>query len=312
MILFTASGLCSHKEILILHLKSTNLRGEKLKKRPRSESPVNENDSNVANVQHPEIKMKKKKKESNLTPELLEKVQIIEETLDIRNLMKSFKKGKTFAEFQEHCTKVMESKKDLLHLANELTIEQADTDLWHNLRVGRVTASRLYETSRCTMKNGSLVEKVLGKRSGFSFAMFRGTVLEDYVFNEIKKEYKDLKRCGLIMNHEKHPLFAASPDGLHDDFVLEIKCPANKNTFAQYTNIDKLDKKYFAQIQMQMYITGKKKALLSVAALDFETTRNVTKIWIPFDEEKTNQLITDAAEFYESAIFPALKRTFLS
>lgn len=105
------------------------------------------------------------------------------------------------------------------------------------------------------MTNGSLVEKFMGKRGGFSFAMMRGTILEEFVFEEVKKEYPDLQRAGFIM-HKEFPFFSASPDGLHDDFVLEIKCPGTANTFQQYIDINKLSKKYFAQIQTQMLITG--------------------------------------------------------
>lgn len=140
--------------------------------------------------------------------------------------------------------------------------------------------------------------------------MMRGTVLEEFVFEVVKKEFPDLQRAGLIMNHDVHPFFAASPDGLHKDFVLEIKCPSTPNTFEQYIDINKLSRKYFAQIQMQMFITGKTKALLAVASLDFETTRNITKIWIPFDDDYIKDMIAEAMEFYEKAVFPALKRKF--
>lgn len=80
----------------------------------------------------------------------------------------------------------------------------------------------------------------------------------------------------------------------------------------QYTNLDLLNKKYFAQIQLQMFVTGKTKALLAVASLDFESTRGITKLWIEKDEEYVTQMIDDASSYYEDAIFPALKRKFLN
>lgn len=138
----------------------------------------------------------------------------------------------------------------------------------------------------------------------------RGTVLEEFVFQEVKKEFPELQRSGLVMNQNVHPFFAASPDGLHKDFVLEIKCPNTPNTFQQYIDVDKLSK-YFAQIQLQMFVTEKTKALLAVASLDFEKTRNITKVWIPFDNEYMEMMLQEAMEFYDKAIFPALKRQFL-
>lgn len=161
------------------------------------------------------------------------------------------------------------------------------------------------------MARGSFVDKLMGQRSGWSFAMMRGTVLEEFVFEEVKKEFPELQRAGLIMNHKVHPFFAASPDGLHEDFVLEIKCPNTQKTFETYVDVNKLSKKYFAQIQLQMFITGKSKALLAVASLNFEKTRNITKIWIPFDDDYMSDMLEQAMEFYERAVFPALKRKFL-
>lgn len=260
-----------------------------------------ENDSLLSN----EIKIVKKKKLIELPQELLLSVQV----LKMENLMKSLGKG-SFREFHDHCVKVLKENPELTQVAHNLTIEQADTTLWHDLRIGRITASRLYETTRCTMVRGSLVDKYLGKKSGWSFAMMRGTVLEEFVFEEVKKEYPELERSGLIINPDVHPFFAASPDGLHKDFVLEIKCPSTPNTFEQYINIKTLSKKYFAQIQLQMFVTGKTKALLAVASLDFEKTRNITKVWIEMDKDYLDEMIHQAEDFYERAIFPALKRKF--
>lgn len=284
--------------------KSTGAASTNSKKRKLNDEN-NASISNAADVQKP-IKIVKKKKTIELPQELVISVQV----LKMENLMKSFGRG-SFQDFHDHCVKALNENSHLLKVANDLTVEQADTNIWHELRIGRITASRLHETTRCTMSNGSLVDKFLGKRSGWSFAMMRGTVLEEFVFDEVKKEYPELQRAGLIMSHNVHPFFAASPDGLHNDFVLEIKCPGTANTFAQYINVETLSRKYFAQIQLQMFITGKTKALLAVASLDFETTRRITKVWIPKDEEYMETMLEQAMFFYEKAIFPALKRKFL-
>lgn len=273
-------------------------------KRSKHES---ENDSNLINTSRKdEIKLVKKKKVVELPQELLEKVQ----HLKMEHLMRSFGKG-DFKDFYKHCVKIVNENPDSVLVAHDLTVEQADTGIWHELRIGRITASRLHEATRCTMARGSFVDKLMGKQSGWSFAMMRGTVLEEFVFQEVKKEFAELKRAGLIMNHTIHPFFAASPDGLHENFVLEIKCPSTQKTFEQYIDVNKLSKKYFAQIQLQMFITGKPKALLAVASLDFEKTRKITKIWIPFDNDYIQEMLEQAMEFYEKAVYPALKRKFL-
>jgi hypothetical protein len=231
---FKCKKFCEHKEVLVLYLsklpidelkegakrkRSASL-DENLGKRQKFDEDADENSSSVANVTFPVIQIKKKKKkELNLSPKQLKEIEDIGNAFNMANIMKSFGRGK-YQDFYQHCIDVMNENMHLIEKANKFTIEQADTDLWHQLRIGRVTASRLYETTRCTTKNGSLIDKYLGKSSGWSFAMMRGTVLEDYVFKEVQKDYPTLKRCGLIMNPSQHPLFAASPDGIHEDFVL--------------------------------------------------------------------------------------------
>lgn len=292
---------------LIRDKKSTKTKSSSSMKRKTSNVEENvENNLNSVNVQiHEEIQIKKKKKVVDLPEDKLENA----EKLTMKNLIKQFGNG-SYEDFHKFCVKKLNENPSAIEDAHDLTIEQADTKIWHDLRIGRITASRIHEASRCTMTKGSLTDKFMGKSGGFSFAMMRGTVLEEFVFEEVKKEFPDLKRSGLIINANVNPFFAASPDGIHNDFVLEIKCPGTPNTFLQYTNIEKLSKKYFAQIQLQMHVTGKTKALLAVASLDFEKTRNITKIWIPYDKDYVEEITEQSLEFYEKAIFPALKRKY--
>ena len=108
------------------------------------------------------IILKKVKKELTLDPDMLE----IATRLSIKRLMEQFQ-GKTVDEFKVFCEQEM--LKENCNAAQIITIEQADTNIWHDLRIGRITASRLHEVTRCTMKNGSLVDKIMGKRSGTSY-----------------------------------------------------------------------------------------------------------------------------------------------
>lgn len=224
--------------------------------------------------------------------------------LSLFNLIREYP-GNDPHEFLQFCGKRMIEEN--CGKAQILTVEQADTDLWHELRKGRVTASRMHEASRCTMLNGSLTNKIMGISSGFSFAMKRGTDLEGHVFAILQKEYPSLRNTGLVLDPE-FPWMGASPDGLADDFVLEIKCPYTPNTHACYIDVNKLSRKYFAQIQLQMHMTRKTKALLGVAALDFEKTRNVTKVWIDYDKEYVDGVMGESFEFWQKGVFPALLR----
>uniref|UniRef100_A0A182NAK4 YqaJ domain-containing protein n=1 Tax=Anopheles dirus TaxID=7168 RepID=A0A182NAK4_9DIPT len=224
--------------------------------------------------------------------------------LSMVNLIREFG-GTDAQEFLKFCTKRMTGK--VCDTVPLLTIDQADTDLWHELRVARITASRIREAARCTMLAGSLANKIMGVSSGFSLAMKRGTDLEGHVLAELQKEYPELRDIGLILDPQ-HPWLGASPDGICENFVLEIKCPYTEKTHACYVDVSKLSPKYFAQIQLQMHITHKKKALLAVAALDFEKTKHVTKVWIDYDPQYVDEVISDAFEYWRKAIFKSLLR----
>lgn len=231
------------------------------------------------------------------------------EILNMKTLMGSFT-GNHPESFFEHCRTFMNA--EVMESVELLTIEQANTPLWFLMRYGRITASRIHQASRCKTKNGSLVDSIMGKKSGgFSFAMARGNDLESKVFNVLKKQMKVqnsvIRQCGLFLDPHL-PHFAASPDGIAEDFVVEIKCPATPKTHAEYINVNTLQPKYYAQIQLQMHITKKERALLGVADLQFERNKKVTKVWIDYDKNYVNSLIEDAHEFWIEAIYPQLKR----
>uniref|UniRef100_A0A182J5H9 YqaJ domain-containing protein n=1 Tax=Anopheles atroparvus TaxID=41427 RepID=A0A182J5H9_ANOAO len=252
-----------------------------------------------ATVPEPPVLTKLKKEPIPITPLQLESAQ----KLSMFSLVREFK-GTSPDQFLKFCTDRMVQANNCSSV-ELLTIEQADTDLWHELRKGRITASRMYEASRCTMLNGSLTNKIMGISSGFSFAMKRGTDLEGHVFAVLKKEYPGLRNTGLVLDPQ-FPWMGASPDGICEEFVLEIKCPYTQKTYDCYVDVSKLSKKYFAQIQLQMHMTHKTKALLGVAALDFETTKSVTKVWIDYDKTYVDQIMAESYEFWCKAVFKAL------
>uniref|UniRef100_A0A182PIZ6 YqaJ domain-containing protein n=1 Tax=Anopheles epiroticus TaxID=199890 RepID=A0A182PIZ6_9DIPT len=252
-------------------------------------------------VSSPPALKKVQKQTGPITPEQLEKAR----QLSMVQLIRDFK-GDDVNEFLKFCTERM-SGGGVCDSIPLLTIEQAETNLWHELRVGRITASRIREAARCTMLNGSLASKIMGQSSGFSMAMKRGTDLEGHVLAELRKQYPGLRDTGLILD-PACPWMGASPDGICEEFVLEIKCPYTAKTHACYVDVEKLSPKYFAQIQLQMHVTHRTKALLAVAALDFESTRNVTQVWIEYDKAYVDDVMESAYEFWCKSIFKALLR----
>ncbi|GBP79691.1 hypothetical protein EVAR_55827_1 [Eumeta japonica] len=67
----------------------------------------------------------------------------------------------------------------LIEKVKEETIEQSKSNLWFELRYGRITASKAYEVSRCKTADGTLVSLILGGKIPETKHMKRGRVLED-------------------------------------------------------------------------------------------------------------------------------------
>lgn len=80
-----------------------------------------------------------------------------------------------------------------------------------------------------------------------------------------------------------------SPDGiLTKNTVVEIKCPATENTLKNYLNNNKIAEKFYAQIQLQMHVTGFKKGLFCVASPNFETNNEIYIKNVDYDESYTS------------------------
>lgn len=142
------------------------------------------------------------------------------------------------------------------------------TEEWQTARLGKVTASRVadvvartksgYGASRENLMAQLICERLTGKPTeGFtSAAMERGTQTEP----EARAVYS--ARIGELVDEVgfiEHPTIAmagASPDGVTDDALVEIKC-ANSATHLEYVLSGKPPAKYITQMQWQMACTGK-------------------------------------------------------
>lgn len=144
------------------------------------------------------------------------------------------------------------------------------TDAWFESRIGKVTASRVfdvmsktktgYSASRKNYEAQLVIERLTNKKedSFTSSAMQWGTDTEPLA----RAEYEamnlcEVKECGLV-DHPSVEMFGASPDGIiDDDGLIEIKCP-NTATHLEYLLSKKVPQKYMLQMQTQMACTGRK------------------------------------------------------
>lgn len=101
----------------------------------------------------------------------------------------------------------------------EISTRGQDSSLWFHLKFGRITASKLFDLSKCKTPDGSLVNSVLGFKTKSTEAMARGLRLEERVVAVLKKFYPNVKRCGLFLNPD-YPAFGASPDAINETTVF--------------------------------------------------------------------------------------------
>lgn len=165
------------------------------------------------------------------------------------------------------------------------TRDQKDDTLWHELRFGRITASNVYEASRCHTAEGSLVHRIIGAAKVYdNIHKERGRRLEKLIIAEIEKELKlKIEKSGLLLISSL-PILGASPDGIGCDFILEIKCPSSEKTIENYLPKGQISEKCKGQINLQM-LAAEKKGLFCVADSNFENNKQFKFVWIEYDEK---------------------------
>jgi len=140
---------------------------------------------------------------------------------------------------------------------------------WFEQRLGRVTASRLadviaktkagYSTSRENYCVELALERITGQRqeSYSNDAMKWGTETEPLARAAYEAKTGAMVDEVAMIYHPAIEMAGASPDGLVDDGLVEIKCP-NSATHIKTMLSGKPDGKYITQMMWQMSCTGGK------------------------------------------------------
>jgi putative phage-type endonuclease len=148
-------------------------------------------------------------------------------------------------------------------------IEQG-TPEWHELRRGKVTASRVADilaktkTGASASRQNYLIELALQRTtktiqpSYTNDAMAWGTATEPQARVAYEVKTGNFVDQVPFIDHPTIKGFGCSPDGLVDkDGLLEIKCP-NSATHWEYFKYNRPPQKYVIQMQAQMAVTGAK------------------------------------------------------
>jgi putative phage-type endonuclease len=146
---------------------------------------------------------------------------------------------------------------------------QQGTEEWHQLRLGKVTASRVADILAKTKSGASasrgnyLIELALQRVTKTIEESYTNSAMEWGVATEPQARVAYEVSTGnfvdqiAFVNHPTIEGFGCSPDGLVGEGLIEIKCP-NSATHWSYIKANEPPQKYIIQMQAQMAVTGAK------------------------------------------------------
>jgi putative phage-type endonuclease len=142
------------------------------------------------------------------------------------------------------------------------------TDDWFAARLGKVTASRVadviaktktgYGAGRANYMADLVVERLTGQKA----SSFTNAAMEWGTEQEPNAKAAYAAKTGILVedvgfiDHPTVAMSGASPDGLAEEGLVEIKCP-NTATHLEYIFDGKPPQKYVTQMQWQMACAGK-------------------------------------------------------
>ena len=151
---------------------------------------------------------------------------------------------------------------------DRIAVEQG-TPEWHQLRLGKVTASRVADilartkTGPSASRQNYLIELALQRTTGIiaesysNSAMEWGTQTEPQARVAYEVRTNNFVDQLAFVDHPSIDWFGCSPDGLVSDRgLVEIKCP-NSTTHWEYFKYNRPPQKYVIQMQAQMAVTGR-------------------------------------------------------
>jgi putative phage-type endonuclease len=150
---------------------------------------------------------------------------------------------------------------------NTVDIKQG-TPEWLDIRLGRVTASRIadviaktktgYSASRKNYMDELVKERFGVKPEPFTNAAMQwGTEQEPFARMEYEARSGNIVLEVGFVHHPTIEMAGASPDGIIGEGLLEIKCP-NTSTHFDYLITDEVPAKYIPQMSWQMACCGAK------------------------------------------------------
>lgn len=138
------------------------------------------------------------------------------------------------------------------------------TDAWLQQRIGKVTASNLHKVLAKTKtgygadRGHYLTQLVLERITGQKADSYTNAAMQFGIEQEAFARAAYEARRGVLVEevgfipHPTIPMAGASPDGLVEDGMVEIKCPESATFLEVLLSQNPVAGKYFAQMQWQM------------------------------------------------------------
>lgn len=188
-------------------------------------------------------------------------------------------------------------------------IEQRSPE-WFEQRKGKVTGSSIGAILGLSpfSKPKDVMRRMVRDANGAE-SEFTGNIATNYgQANEPVAVIDFMLETGLNVvetgfhTHPTHNWLGASPDGfIGDDAVIEIKCPFGKRDSNEFTSI-KEQPHYMAQVQYEMYCTGRNKCYF------YQWSNQGTLLeTVYFDDDFINSTLPKLKEFYDNYIIELSK-----
>lgn len=138
------------------------------------------------------------------------------------------------------------------------------TEDWFAQRLGKVTASSLhkvlaktktgYGADRGNYLTQLIIERITGQKAeSYTNASMQWGIEQEPAARAAYEAHRGVlvTEVGFIP-HPTIEMAGASPDGLVEDGMVEIKCPDSKTALEAWLSKNPVESKYFAQMQWQM------------------------------------------------------------
>lgn len=222
-------------------------------------------------------------------------------------------KVKNYKTFLFHMEGV--SRKGLFDSVQEASINNYKERLWMETQYCRVRCSLIHKI--VSRKDPTEDEDILN-------SIF-GTDRESNIENrkKLKKEKrltlkqteklhnKPYKECGLLLS-APYPYLCGSPDGICEDYIVEIKAPKTTDEFEKYMQGKEIvGPKYMAQIQIQMFLANVSKALYCVLSPNFETSGSLHYVWVEANMPQVYSMISAVEDYWKNIVFPRIQSIYV-